>query len=290
MSSVIPAHMPTPDATALGTKYNRVNRPYGWMPDAKGELIPVEQERKALHIMRDKRMSGYSNGMIADELNAQGFLTARHKPWTDASVSHVLRRQADKPSYLRAAEGATTDDENVTLYAPEFSTKTIHHEDGTTVERFSGFPLDHIAISEAEIGALEQLDAAQRGLVERGRAQRSDSAAFASLDMGEGPAMLPEPQSSVLKRAVRARYASVGEALDAIPKGAAPEAKQSIRIIVNALIEELSLIRCQNAHLRNRLAEVTGGDEEEKLAALKALHDRQNAILRQWGWAKAQGL
>jgi hypothetical protein len=273
----------TPSAQALATKYTRRNRPFGWQVAANGELFEHPREQEALRIVIDRREDGWTNGMIADELNERGYVTQRKKPWNIGAVSYVWNKLEDKPFALREGEKSLREDDVASLRIVTEKLDKDGNPESITVEPFDAQDALQEILEEAEIAALERLDADTNALVQRWRDETSDRVLFTQLGFGTGGAMLPQPKRTVVHKVVRTRWSSVKEALDAIPAGAATEQKKSLMVLYNAMVREIAVLRSQNYHMKQRLESYGKEDADAKQAAVHALEDMKSAILREWG-------
>lgn len=289
MTSILPTIRSAP-AADLARTYDRRNRPFGWKPGPAGStLVKHEKEQEALAVMLDRQSSGWSYTMIADELTEKGFVTQRGARWSSAAISHVLRGRETLPTALRAAEGSLSQD-TIDAITPNLMTLAVSRKDGKVeyVKSDMSERLDDVILDEAQVAAVEKMDAEQHAFLDRARAATYDRMQFMMLDDGSGPAMLKPPMAHVMKQLTPQRYSSIGAALDSIPAGAATRQKMAIRAMVNVLIAEMIALRSQNVHLRNRLLEVTGVGADEEKAAQAALRDLKSGVLRAWGFAREE--
>ena len=131
--------------------------------------------------------------MIADELNEQGLVTQRHKPFTANSVSRALSDLDEKPIALRDAEGTLREDNVESL---RITTEKLDRDGKPVsfrVEAFGEQDLYQQTMKEVEIAALERLDAETNALIKRAQEESLDRVSFGRLSCGEDTVMLEQP-------------------------------------------------------------------------------------------------
>ena len=68
-------------------------KPWGYITDADGHFAVDEEKAAAVRSVFDGILRGATVSEMADELNARGFRTARHNPFSTQTVSKMLRNE-----------------------------------------------------------------------------------------------------------------------------------------------------------------------------------------------------
>lgn len=239
----------------MSTKPSKVT--YGWRRDASGQLVEVPEQQEAINNIIRWSVSGWTDQMVADELNSEGVESRTGKPWSRSMVANVRAKHEERAPAIREERQNAVDQHSNSLVDQL-------NEELDREEREDGLLYEYYVYDKHEDALVaKEARSVPTGFMEKKSAEaiqelreREGSKTFRFYDPLNQPAL--SRASSVDPFVERLANEGVGKdahrAVDEIT--GQKDVKQNVRRQLNALLREVAVMYQENLALRQQLADL----------------------------------